>query len=199
VLAARLGVPPDQVKLDRTCPDCDRPHGRPRLVSDSGWGATAGGGIGPGQLAFSISHSGEFVGAAFATAPAVGLDVELVVPARAEGLVDAVLSAAEHEDFDRTDPDRRGSDFFRYWVRKEAVVKATGDGLRVPLRDLTVSAADQPPRLVEWTGRPGVAAQFALYDLDGAAGHAASLAVIGGPVVVQEYDAGALIRQPVPD
>jgi 4'-phosphopantetheinyl transferase len=171
------------VPLDRSCPDCGRPHGRPRLVS----------GAGP---AFSVSHSGDLVGVAFATAPAVGLDVEQVAPPRAEGLADAVLSPAERADFDRSDPARRGTDLFRYWVRKEAVLKATGEGLRVPLSDLTASPAGQPPRLVEWAGRPEAPARFTLYDLQGDPGHAASLAVAGGQPAVREYDAGALICRP---
>jgi 4'-phosphopantetheinyl transferase len=183
ILGTYLGVPPEQVKLDRSCPDCGQPHGRPQLVSA------------PGQIAFSVSHSGNLVGVAFATAPAVGLDVELIAPQRAEGLTQAVLSPAEQADFDRSDPARRGSDFFRYWVRKEAVVKATGEGLRVPLPDLTMSPADQPPRLVEWRGRPDAPARFALYDLECDPDHAASLAVIGGRPEVREYDAAGLISQ----
>lgn len=182
VLAALLDVTTEQVKLDRSCPDCGRPHGRPRLVS----------GVGP---AFSISHSGDLVGVALATAPAVGLDVEQIAPARAEGLAPAVLSTKERADFDRLPPARRATDFFRYWVRKESVLKATGEGLRVPLPDLTVSATDQPPRLVEWAGRPDAPARFTLYDLEGDLAHAASLAVIGGQPAVREYDAAALIGE----
>jgi 4'-phosphopantetheinyl transferase len=188
VLAAQLGMAPKRLQLDRFCPDCGRPHGRPRL--DSGEAQ---------QISFSISHSGDLVGAAFAGAPAVGLDVEQVIAPRAEGLAEVVLSPAEREAYDRTAPARRGSDFFRYWVRKEAVLKATGDGLRVPLRDLTVSPADQAPRLVEWVGRPDVPARLTLYDLDGDPDHTASLAVIGGHPAVREYDAGTLIGRSGPD
>jgi 4'-phosphopantetheinyl transferase len=183
VLAAQLGVAAAQVRLDRACPDCGRPHGRPRLTS----------GTGP---AFSVSHSGNLVGVAFATAPAVGLDVEQVAPQRAEGLVPAVLSPAERAEFDRLAAARRGPDFFRYWVRKEALLKATGEGLRVRLPDLTVSAAGQPARLVEWAGRPDAPSRFTLYDLDGDPSHAASLAVVGTPVAVREYGAGQLIAGP---
>jgi 4'-phosphopantetheinyl transferase len=186
VLAAHLGAAPEQVKLDRSCPDCDRPHGRPRLVA---------GGVADGGVSFSLSHSGDLVGAAFALAPAVGLDVEQVAPQRADGLVDAVLSQRERADHERSDPARRGPAFFRYWVRKEAVLKATGEGLRVPLTEVRVSAADQAPRLVEWAGRPDAPARFALYDLDCGPGHAASLAVIDTRPEVREYDAGALAGQ----
>jgi 4'-phosphopantetheinyl transferase len=183
IFGAYLGVAPELVKLDRSCTDCGRPHGRPRVVS----GAT--------EIAFSVSHSGDLVGVAFAVAAGVGLDVELVQPARAEGLVDAVLSPAEREHVDRSDPARRGSDFFRYWVRKEAVLKATGEGLRVPLPDLTLSPADQEPRVVQWRGRPDAPARFTLHDLDCHPGHAASLAVIGSRAEVREYDSGALISE----
>ncbi len=181
VLAAYLSLAADEVKLDRSCPGCGRPHGRPRLLT----------GAGP---AFSVSHSGDVVGVAFADAPAVGLDVEQVNPARAEGLAASVLSPAEREEFDRSDPAERGSAFFRYWVRKEALLKATGEGLRVPLRDLTVSPAQGSPRLLEWAGRPAAPARFALYDLAGGPGHPASLAVLDGHPEVREYDASALLR-----
>jgi 4'-phosphopantetheinyl transferase len=181
ILAANLGVTPEQVKLNRDCPDCGRPHGRPQLVS------------GGGGIAFSVSHSGDLVGVAFGIASGIGLDVERVAPPRADGLADAVLSPAERAEFDRSDPARRGHDFFRYWVRKEAVLKATGEGLRVPLPNLTISPADQAPRLVQWSGRPDAAARFALYDLDCDPGHAASLAIIGERPQVREYDAAGLI------
>lgn len=186
VLAVHLGVPPDQIKLDRTCPDCGRPHGRPRLLDGGG-------------PAFSVSHSGDLVGVAFADTTAVGLDTEQVRPSRAEGLVNTVLSAVERDDLDRSDPADHASAFFRYWVRKEALLKATGEGLRVPLRDLSVSAADQSPRLLAWNGRPDALRRFTLYDLsphrelavDGP--HLASLAVLDGHPLVREYDAYALL------
>lgn len=216
VLGALLGVVPEEVKLDRSCPDCGKPHGRPRLLSGADTGPGTGIGIGSsvatgtgpgagtgsraslaeGELAFSVSHSGDVVGVAFTGAPAVGLDVEQINPARAQGLAASALSATERQDFERVHPDHRGSAFFRYWVRKEAVLKATSEGLRVPLQDLTVSGADQPPRVLGWVGRPDAPARFTLRDLDARPGHAASVAVIGArPAIpeVREYDASALL------
>ena len=31
ILARYLNLPPAEIEIDRSCPDCGRPHGRPRL------------------------------------------------------------------------------------------------------------------------------------------------------------------------
>src|SRR5260370_20600449 len=61
VIAACTGQRPAEVSLDRTCRLCGQPHGKP---------AVRGGGP-----EFSVSHSGDLVAVAVATAP-VGVDVE---------------------------------------------------------------------------------------------------------------------------
>ena len=83
--------------------------------------------------------------------------------------------------------------FFRYWVRKEAVLKATGDGLSIPLTQLTVSGPDQPPELCGWIGRPLLPGIVTMYDLDAAPSYAAALALVGRDATVQEWDAAVLL------
>src|SRR5260370_33014109 len=61
VIAACTGQRPAQVSFDRACRQCGQPHGKP---------AVRGGGP-----EFSVSHSGDLVAVAVATAP-VGVDVE---------------------------------------------------------------------------------------------------------------------------
>jgi 4'-phosphopantetheinyl transferase len=180
VLGAHLGVAPDLVSINRTCPDCGRADGRPRLATDAG-------------VRFSVSHSGDVVVVAFTTDCAVGVDVERLDASRGPELAQLILSPAERADFDALPPAGQLSGFFRYWVRKEAVLKATGDGLRVPLRDLTVSTPDEPPRLVEWVGRPEVPPRAHLVDLHRDPEYAASLAFVGGSPVVHEFDADGLL------
>ena len=189
VLGAHLGVRPDRVPLDRTCPHCARPHGRPRLAADS-------------SLDFSVSHSGDVVGLAIATSVAaggatrrVGLDVELIDGATADDApADLVLSASERLSYDHLDAAARPTAFFRYWVRKEALLKATGDGLRVPMTQLTMSAPGQPPRLAEWRGRPGYPALVSMHDLVATPGYLAALALFGGDASVICHDATDLMR-----
>jgi 4'-phosphopantetheinyl transferase len=54
----------------------------------------------------------------------------------------------------RSPANRRVDGFLRYWTRKEAVLKATGDGLRVPMDELVVSAPEEAAELRSWRGRP---------------------------------------------
>jgi uncharacterized glyoxalase superfamily protein PhnB len=90
---------------------------------------------------------------------------------------------------------RRAAAFVRYWVRKEAVLKATGHGLSVPPRRLTVSPPDAPAALLSWTGRPTPHLPVHLVDLPAPEGYAAGLASLGRPVRATRHDADALLAQ----
>lgn len=179
-LASELHCAPDEVELDRTCPDCDQPHGKVRVAGPRpGWKV-------------SVSHSGDLVGVAVGTVAPLGLDVEEIRAVELESMARLVLTPTEQRQLTSTD------DFFRYWTRKEAVVKSTGDGLRQPLNLVTVTAPDEPAALVGWTGRDEVAAGISLYDLAGQAGHLASLAVLSrADVTIVEHDAESLLHASV--
>jgi 4'-phosphopantetheinyl transferase len=166
----RLGVPAGEVGIDRTCADCGRPHGRPRL---------------PGHpLAVSISHSGDRVLVAFTGGPAVGVDVEQVKPVDVAAMARQVLGDGEAAP--------ALPDFFRYWTRKEAMVKATGDGLRMALREVVVAPPGEPARLLRYGDRADLVA--ALADLDPGDGYAAAVAVLApGPLRIDQRDASALL------
>jgi 4'-phosphopantetheinyl transferase len=159
-----LGVPPAQVVVDRTCPRCTAPHGRPML---------------PGTgLHASITHSGDLVGLALTALAPVGLDVERISDVDIEGLSRLVL----HPDEKAPDPDA----FFTFWTRKEAVVKATGDGLGAPLAQVRVSEPAEPPELLAYPDRAAPPAAY-LADLHPADGYRAALAVLSAaPVAVTE-------------
>ncbi|WP_199431295.1 4'-phosphopantetheinyl transferase family protein [Qaidamihabitans albus] len=130
----RLGVDPAAVELDATCADCGRQHGPPRV---------------PGApLALSISHSGDRIAVALTGGTAVGIDVETVNRRADDSLISYALSDAERAAIAGLPDDERAEAFFTYWARKEAVMKATGRGLRISLRGLTLSAAGEPPRLL---------------------------------------------------
>jgi len=168
--AGRLvGVPADRLVVDRTCPDCGRPHGKPRL---------------PGhQIEVSVSHSGDrVVVAATAVAP-VGVDVEQIGPVDQARLADHVLAPGEVAS--------SVTDFFRYWTRKESVLKATGDGLRVAMTDILVSGPSQAPTLLRYADRTDITASMA--DLSPGEGYAAAVTVLGvGPQQVRERQAAEL-------
>jgi 4'-phosphopantetheinyl transferase len=177
VIAGRmLDVAPEQVRVDRQCATCGRPHGKPSL--------------GAGAPQVSISHSGDWVALAACRDAPVGVDVEHAArPTDYAALATHVLGPAEAPA--ATDE----AAFLRYWVRKEALVKATGDGIGAGLRQVTVTPPGEPARLLHYPGRPGLSA--VLRDLDGRPGHPAAVAVLtSSPLEVAEHDAAPLLRAP---
>lgn len=173
VLAAPDGVAPGALVFDRTC-RCGAQHGKPVL---------------PGGPGFSLSHAGDLVGVAVRPDGAVGLDVEQVRPvADLDALAEHVRSPAEHA--------RGGADpaaFFRLWTRKEALVKATGEGLASPMTAITL--ATDGAAVERWTGPGAPTGPMWLHDLTPAPDHPAAVAGPGAhaPEIV-ERDGDAVLR-----
>jgi 4'-phosphopantetheinyl transferase len=188
-LARYIGQRPADVRFDRTCGQCGEPHGKPVL---------AGAGAGPG-VEHSVAHSGDLVAVAVAGAP-VGVDVEqtdvrprpLGGDGDPEALARLVLSETERAALAAVLPDGRARAFLVAWTRKEAVTKATGDGLRAAFSEVVVAAGGGPPRLVSWP-YPRPARDVSLLDLDPPAGYVAALAVIGRCEAARARDGSALL------
>lgn len=177
VLAGKREVSPADVLLDRTCPDCGRQHGK--VVAEG--------------MQMSVSHSGDRIVVAFHPSAAVGVDVELINPAiDAASLATVSLSDLEATELAAFPEDAQARAFTQYWTRKEAVVKATGDGIAADLRKVIVSAPDQPPALREWAGYDG---PVQLVDLPAGVEYAAALATLSEESFeVRSFDAAPLLR-----
>ena len=164
VAAERLGIPVDSVEFDATCEDCGKQHGRPHV---------------PGEdLTLSISHSGDLIGVAATPSVPVGLDVETATRKADDGLIEYALSPAETAHLTGLTDAEKANAFFVYWTRKEAVMKATGKGLRIPLKSITFSRFDEPARLVSSGEAALDPARTRLADLKAADGYRAAIAVL---------------------
>jgi 4'-phosphopantetheinyl transferase len=173
IVSRRTGVAPGAVAIDRSCGYCAAQHGRPRLA-DAG-------------LEASVSHSGDVVAAALTTAGPVGVDVEVVAAREHSDLTAAVCTPAEQEHV------REPRDFYAYWTRKEAVLKATGAGLRTPMTGLTVTPPGAAPALLD-LGGPAPPCRMA--DVPVGDGYAGAVAVLtAGPVGFDVVDAGSLLSR----
>jgi 4'-phosphopantetheinyl transferase len=140
-------------------------------------------------LRFNLSHSGEIALFAFAMGCELGVDVELEreLP-EAEGIAERYFSPAERAELRRLAPEERPSAFFRCWTRKEAFIKATGDGLSLPLDAFDVTAGPgKPARLLRVEGGTQTCRRFWLQDLEPAGGFAAALAVDGHPARIERW------------
>jgi 4'-phosphopantetheinyl transferase len=185
-LAGYLARPPAEVVISRVCAECGKLHGKPRLAPPS-----------PGSVEFSVSHSGDRVVVAFAQGAPLGVDVERVQPSfPVDSLAPEVLTRSEAEALRRLNDDERISGFFVYWTRKEAVTKAMGRGLVMPLQSFSVSAPREPARIT-WTEDRELARRISLHDLNPGPGHVASLAIIGDCRRIINRDGSALIARTI--
>jgi 4'-phosphopantetheinyl transferase len=184
--ATRLGLTAAQLTVDRSCARCGQPHGRVRL---------------PGTgLHVSVTHSGSVVGVAVCADARVGLDVEhLQTGLDYAPLAADVLAPSELAAWQQLAPGCQPRAFLRYWTRKEAAVKATGDGLPAGLANVVVTAPDQPAAVLDWHGRPELAHALQLADLTGTwpACPAALAALATAPVQVAEHDAADLLGRQI--
>lgn len=139
---------PEQIRFDYSA------HGKPSIVDGRG-------------ILFNVSHSGNRAVIAFSGAE-VGVDIERVRPfSEPMNLVKRFFSAQEREAFEKVDAEEQEALFFRCWTRKEAFVKALGDGLAFGLDTFTVPlAADCSDRpLIQDPRMPGRWWRFVPLDL----------------------------------
>jgi 4'-phosphopantetheinyl transferase len=128
-----VGIPARGVRLSRSCHQCGSSHhGRPVVVT-------------PGSsppLFGSLTRAGDLVVVVVSDCGPVGVDVEPLDAPRFAGFDDVALHCREVAP---TIEARATT-----WVRKESLLKATGDGLRIDPRLIRLSDPDSPPKLVEW-------------------------------------------------
>lgn len=147
------------------------------------WGKPSLGvaGAGPEGLRFNVSHSGDLALLAFARGRDVGVDLERERPIpEGHAIAESQFSTRERAVLLRHAPAERSRAFLGCWTRKEALLKATGNGLSIPLDTFEVTLA---PGEAAWplqaTTGPEEASRWSLVDLTPAPGFAAALAVEG--------------------
>lgn len=151
--------------------DCD--PAEIRFAAGSG-GKPELAGSAQGALDFNLSHSGERALIGLAPTAAIGVDVELIRPISDAGQIARTHFAAdEASSLLALPPDEIERVFYGLWTRKEAVVKAHGTGLSLPLDRFSVTLPPSPPRLLRWPGAGG----WTLAEVKVGPGYAATVAV----------------------
>jgi 4'-phosphopantetheinyl transferase len=146
------------------------PHGKPALVTTPGMKS----------LHFNLSHTSDIAVIAVARNVTVGIDVEQLRPLPdIENLAAAILGPSEWATWQGLAPSERLSAFYRCWTRKEAFVKATGQGLSMQLQEVDAAMGEELPLHVRVAGRTSESARWTLQPLPPIPGHAAALCVEG--------------------
>ena len=165
ILGYYLGVEPSRLQF------CYGKNEKPALA----------GTLGKGKINFNLSHSEGLALYALARYHEIGVDIEYIrdVP-EMEQIVERYFSAGEKDVFRSLPDHKRKEAFFNWWTRKEAFIKATGDGLSWPLDRFDVSLVpDEPARLLKIDGESETASRWLIHELKPAPGFAAAFAAEG--------------------
>jgi 4'-phosphopantetheinyl transferase len=163
ILGAYLAIAPDRIAFSYGS------HGKPALAFPRE------------PLTFNVSHSGDLALYAVSWGRRVGVDIEQARHVDdLHGLAAQVFAPAEREELTSLPADQRTPAFFAGWTRKEAFVKAVGDGLSHPLDTFVVSLDPaKPARLVAVGDTPGAACGWSLHALAADVGYSAALVAEG--------------------
>jgi len=131
------------------------------------------------DLAFNLAHSGAVGLIAVTRAGLIGVDVEAM---RSDidftGIATHYFSPRENAVLRSLPPQQRCRCFFDCWTRKEAYIKAIGEGLSIPLDRFDVTnAPGEPARLIADRLDPMMSQRWTIQDLPSQDGHVAAAAV----------------------
>jgi 4'-phosphopantetheinyl transferase len=167
ILGAYVKVPPHRIRFAYS------PNGKPALPGDA--------------VHFNASHSEERAVFAIAADTPIGVDLERVRPLPdLDQIADRFFSAPESAALAALAPSHRTEAFFRCWTRKEAFVKALGDGLSYPLDRFAVSLAEAAA-VDSVEGDSAKARQWSMYSLSPAEGYVAAVAIRARDCTLQSF------------
>lgn len=157
LLAARCGIPPQSVSFVYGA------HGKPALANS--------------ELCFNVSHCDDLVVVALSHGLEVGIDIEAVRAVDdADRIAARFFGPREVDEYRSLETPDKPIGFFNCWTRKEAFIKACGDGLSHPLDRFEVSLAPgQPARILRVGDTPGSACGWSLESFTPAPGYVAAL------------------------
>ena len=193
ILGRYLGVEADQLRFGYSA------HGKPSLAGNRGQGSGAreqGSGVGgefgphpwpllPGpcasSLRFNLSHSHSLALYAITHQRELGVDLEFIRPEVVEEpIAERFFAAAEVAVLRGLPASLQPEAFFNCWTRKEAYIKARGEGLTLPLDAFEVSLApEEPAALLSVDSDPAEASRWSLQALAPGPGYVAAIAVEG--------------------
>ncbi|WP_250124597.1 4'-phosphopantetheinyl transferase superfamily protein [Chroococcidiopsis sp. CCMEE 29] len=165
VLSRYLGIAPDQLQFYYGS------RGKPALAET----------LSESKLRFNLSHSEEMALYAVTRDREIGIDIEYIRPiTEMEQIAKRFFSIQENAVFCTLPPNQKQTAFFNCWTRKEAYVKAIGDGLALSLTQFDVSlTSGEPARLLAIQGDRSAANHWSLQEVKPAPGYVAALAVEG--------------------
>jgi 4'-phosphopantetheinyl transferase len=158
-LGERLGCPAHSLRFEYG------PAGKPSLA-------------GGGPLRFNVSHSDRYALLAMIDGAEIGVDIERLRPLKdMDALAERVFSAGERTALAAAPADRRTDVFFAGWTRKEAYIKARGEGIGLLGAIEVAIAPGDAPRLIRVDGQPAELQRWSLEPLSPVSGFTAAVCI----------------------
>jgi 4'-phosphopantetheinyl transferase len=161
LLAGYMGTRPELVRFTYG------PRGKPFLDASfslsPGTGERAGErGDGINDLFFNLSNSDEMAFVGFVRGREIGVDIEYLKPMPdCEQIAERFFSESERAVLRGIPKENKEEAFFNCWTRKEAYLKAVGEGLAAPLDSFDVTLAPgEPPRMLTLRGDAEAASRW---------------------------------------
>lgn len=172
LLSLYTGIEPGQLQLEYTR------NGKPFLPGmedESG-------------IRFNLSHSGGIAVYAFTRGREVGVDIEHQQPIDdMDRIAERNFSAKEYATLATLPEAKRLEAFYLCWTRKEAFIKAIGEGISFPLQQFDVTLVPgEPARLLSVDGSSEKAKRWSMHNLTIAEGYAAALVIEGSDCILRQ-------------
>jgi 4'-phosphopantetheinyl transferase len=146
VLAHYINAAPSSLRIEKTV------HGKPYLVDYV-------------ELAFNLSHTSNVMVLAIAKQCQLGIDIEQCKPrTNLADLVQKCFGDAEACHWQKLNADQQHRQFYQFWTRKEAFVKATGLGISLGLKHCVINPAN-PQQFLAVPAQCGLAIDWHNRDL----------------------------------
>jgi 4'-phosphopantetheinyl transferase len=124
LISVYTGINPAKIKF------CYSEFGKPELEKE----------IYENTIQFNLAHSENAAVFGFIKNTHLGIDIEFLRPiANFLEIAKRYFSTKESRQLNYFSEEKRTEAFYNCWVKKEAVIKAIGEGLSFPLKDFTVS------------------------------------------------------------
>lgn len=162
ILGKYLRIPPQHMEFSYG------DYGKPYLPTD----------LNSPSIHFNVSHSGLVGVFAFARTREIGVDIEWIRNLNdMDEIADRFFSERESAVFQALPDHKKSEGFFNCWTRKEAFIKALGNGLSYELDKFDVSLTPgEPARLLSVGGSTNEASRWLMYESEPVAGYATAIA-----------------------